>query len=417
MSGSVRIGVVIGLVLASFPLAPGPGQASHQTFSVYEDWSGTRIRGDRWRGGEASNGQEVLREVVTAPFGQYFSMSLRREGETDRNTFSRTSSAFLNIANPASIDQIEALMGIIDVVVEQCAANATPSEARLLIAMTVFNDGSSAGPGDRTGDYTAIVQAVRRSNSADLRVEGRITRCRNAACPTDTEEEIVGPTDLGVSLAIRAAFTMRLIWDAPNNQFLVGVNTNANVALPYTANDAQPAVQRSAGIEIRNSTANCMAGPTEADLGAGVGTVWVNTPGSPPVVPPTPPPPTTPPPTTPPPTLPPPFPPISQPPTPPPPTPPPPTPPPPTPPPPEEDTPFTFPPQPPYNPSDPSARYTNIGSDPATGGPFYVATYEYSNPLPGSHLYAGQVPDLRRLWVPKNAQPAAIRRALQTGAL
>jgi hypothetical protein len=58
-----------------------------------------------------------------------------------------------------------------------------------------------------------------------------------------------------------------------------------------------------------------------------------------------------------------------------------------------------------------------LGPDPATGLNFYVALPEYSNPLPGSHLYAGLVPDGRRLWVPAQAQPAAIRRALQTGKL
>jgi hypothetical protein len=66
---------------------------------------------------------------------------------------------------------------------------------------------------------------------------------------------------------------------------------------------------------------------------------------------------------------------------------------------------------------DASARYTSLGPDPAGNGNFYVALAEYANPLPGSHLYAGTVPDGRRLWVPKNAQPAAIRRALQTGKL
>jgi hypothetical protein len=393
MSGSLRIGVVIGLVLASLPLAPGPAQ-SQEALSVYEDWSGPRIRGDRWRGGEVSNGQEVQRELKSALFGNYLTMSLRREGETDSNTGSRTSSTFLNFANPASIVQIEALMGVIDVLAEQCQANDTPSEARLLIAMTPFNNGSSTGAGDRTGDYNALVQAIRRSNSADpagiLRVEGRVTRCQNPAC--SSERDIVAPKDLGVSLAVGAAFTMRLIWDAPNNQFLAGVNANS-VALPYApANDAQPAVQRSAGIEIRNTTANCSAGSTEADLEAGVGTVRTSS-GGPPVVPPTPPP-VTPPPVTPPPVTPPPV-----------------TPPPP----PVDNTPFAFPEQPLYNPTDPSARYTFLGNDPATGGPFYAALPEYANPLPGSHLYAGMLPDGRRLWVPKDAQPAAIRRALQTG--
>jgi hypothetical protein len=82
-----------------------------------------------------------------------------------------------------------------------------------------------------------------------------------------------------------------------------------------------------------------------------------------------------------------------------------------------DNTPFTFPPQPPYNPTDPSARYTSLGPDPAGGGDFYSALFEYSNPLPISHLYAGMLPDGNRLWVPKEAQPAAIRRALQTGRL
>ena len=91
-------------------------------------------------------------------YGNYLAMSLRREGETDRNTGSRTSSTFLNIANPAGIAQIQALMGVLDVLVGKCQANTTPSEARLLIGMTSFNDGSSTGPGDRTGDYNARVR-------------------------------------------------------------------------------------------------------------------------------------------------------------------------------------------------------------------------------------------------------------------
>ena len=61
MSRILRGGVIFGLVLASLPLAPGLGQS--QALSVYEDWSGPRIRGDRWRGGEVSSGQEVVREL------------------------------------------------------------------------------------------------------------------------------------------------------------------------------------------------------------------------------------------------------------------------------------------------------------------------------------------------------------------
>ena len=168
--------------------------------SVYEDWSGARIRGDRWRGGEVSNGQEVLRELRSAgSFGNYLTMSLRREGETDSNTGSRTSSTFLNIANPAAIVQIEALMGVLDVLVEKCQANTTPSEARLLIAMTAFNDGSSSGRATGTGTTTPSFKPfggpTRPIQPGLLRVEGRVTRCQNAAC--STEEADRGSQGLG----------------------------------------------------------------------------------------------------------------------------------------------------------------------------------------------------------------------------
>ena len=276
MKRILRGGVIFGLVLASLPLAPGLGQS--QALSVYEDWSGARIRGDRWRGGELSSGQEVVRDLQSVTgYGNYLAMSLRREGETDRNTGSRTSSTFLNIANPAGIVQIQAFMGVLDVLVGRCQANTTPSEARLLIGMTSFNDGSSTGPGDRTGDYNARVQAVRRSNSTDapgiLRLEGVVTRCQDAAC--STEQQIGALKDLGVSPPTGVAFSMRLIWEASNNRFLAGANANGNVVLPYTVSDALPPGQPSAGIEIRNSTANCTAGPTEADLEAGVGPVQI----------------------------------------------------------------------------------------------------------------------------------------------
>jgi len=70
------------------------------------------------------------------------------------------------------------------------------------------------------------------------------------------------------------------------------------------------------------------------------------------------------------------------------------------PPPPGDDSPFIFPPQPPYNPvDDPTARYAFLGTDPVTGGSFYASLPDYQNPSPGTHLYAGLLPDGRRLWV------------------
>jgi hypothetical protein len=404
--------LVMGLTVACLVLAPAPGQASDGAFTVYEDWNGPSIRSDRWSGGEVSGGQEVLREVAGTPDERYLTMRLRRERETAGNSVN-----FLNFTNPASIDQIEADLGVIDVLVDGCPANNASSEARLVITMTSFNDGSSTSSSDRTGDYVALVQAFRRSDSTDpadtLRVEAQITRCQDASC--STERQIVPPTNLGVRLPVLTLFTMRLIWDGPNNRFLAGVNLNPNVSLPYTASDGQGAVRPSAGIQISNSTANCTAGPTVADLKVGVVQVRVNS-SPPPSQSPSQPPFLQPPPSQPP------FlqsPPPSQP------TPPPVTQPAPPPPPPGDNSPFVFPPQPNIPPiTDGSQRYLGLGNDPQTGLPCYAGLQIMPNPAPASYLYAGNRPDGladatsgMRVWVPSAAQPAAIRLLLQGGKL
>ena len=88
MKPLLRGGVVTGILLACFPLAPSLGAAS-DAFVVYEDWNAPTIRRDRWRGGETSDGQEVVRELVSQPFARHLSMRLRREGETDSNAGAR----------------------------------------------------------------------------------------------------------------------------------------------------------------------------------------------------------------------------------------------------------------------------------------------------------------------------------------
>ena len=96
---------------------------------------------------------------------------------------------------------------------------------------------------------------------------------------------------------------------------------------------------------------------------------------------------------------------------------PPPPPPPPPLPPPADISPFIWPPQPPTR-YDPSERYAALGSG------FYASQPEYENPLPASNAYAGRIVmgtaggwNLAgyALWAPRDADPAAIRRALASG--
>lgn len=100
--------------------------------------------------------------------------------------------------------------------------------------------------------------------------------------------------------------------------------------------------------------------------------------------------------------------------------------------PPEEDTSiFVFGPQPPLAPDSPAQRNHTLWTTPE-GENFYATPQEFRNPLPGSHLCAGQVPGGEwvtdrgtftveagaNLWVPGPAgqrYPAMIRRILNGG--
>lgn len=79
------------------------------------------------------------------------------------------------------------------------------------------------------------------------------------------------------------------------------------------------------------------------------------------------------------------------------------------------NAPFERPPQPVIREL-PDARYVSLGcetcgTDP-NAAPAYAGLAQYHNPLPGSHLYAGNLPNGMRLWIQSGASPQVIRYLL-----
>lgn len=270
------------LIVTMF-LAPAPGRASHEAFAVYETWtSAPAIRADRWVGsGDA--GHDVVRELNQ--FGTALRMRFRREGGTTSNVgatgfFSNR----LAVAQPLSVDQVEADIKFASLTVTGCPANATPSTARAGIDLNRFSDLDPAvvrAPGNLTGDYIGRIQAARTSNSLDppgiLTITALLFRCNNAACSTTTT--VSGPVTLG-QVQVGGNARLRLIWDDPMNQFLAGLDGNSNVSLPYPASaNKRPANVPFGTIRIQHLPANCTAasgGPTVADAEIEVRNVLTN---------------------------------------------------------------------------------------------------------------------------------------------
>ncbi len=285
MRWALRTGLLSASVLLLFP---GYGYPSHEPFGVYEDWSSPTIRSDRWRGGEAfgvplntmgeptmGGPTEARRETDTGALR----MRYRREGGTASNVGGAFSNNFLTVTHPLLVDQLEATFTVDDpVTVTACPENNTSSArpARLLLGR--LNNGQGTDIVDRTGDLLAGINAQRDSSSMDppgvLQVFGFLLRCDNANCGATTLLSFVQLP----SVAVATPFRLRLIWDAPNQRFLFGLDDNPDVQLTYDpVVFFREARLPFANTEFGHTTANCVAGPAVVDSANRVGEFHTNT--------------------------------------------------------------------------------------------------------------------------------------------
>jgi hypothetical protein len=231
------LGAVVGTLIV---LGVGPIRADAQfPFQAYETWKnpdGTpnlEIRSDRWVGGDFG-GQEVQRQVLINAAGvPHLFLRLRQQGQTTDNvglTFFANNK--LGFRRPELVTRVQAQFKILKASVDShCPANSTFTTelGAASIIWTAFNDGTSPGPGNRTGNHQIQIRALRRANTLDppgvFQVEGNVCRCPDAVCT------ITGPpfpcTGVGLpGVLIGPKFTLQAIFDpagASNAKFRVSV--------------------------------------------------------------------------------------------------------------------------------------------------------------------------------------------------
>jgi hypothetical protein len=267
---------LLALALCGLALI-GPSWAQAvEPFALYEDWQGADyMRGDRWSGAIDS-----MPEFRRAVHGPKLSMHLRSEGVTAANAGTLLQHNRASLSRPTLVTQLLVEAEVDRVEVIGCAANPAPSIIRA-VALTLnrFSDGTvPAAPGSLVGDYLARLQLVRASNSADpegvLRVQGRLFHCLDAGCIATTT---VAAVDFPDAIALGQRVQLQLIWDAPNNQFLVALDNGALQPLPYPATaNARPTVVPLADVRQSGLTANCTAIATVVDAEAEIGRVFTN---------------------------------------------------------------------------------------------------------------------------------------------
>ena len=246
--------LIVPLLLLGFA---GAGQAQ---LVLYDDFNKKPIDPAKWSGSEGSFGPlapntETARKLA----GKQLEIDLTHWGRTDSNTGNAgNQSNRLGVTNPGPITTIQADVTVKKASVVGCAANTTSSRARAQILGGFFNDGTSGGPGDRTGDILAGMQSHRDSLAGD-QITAFITRCANAGCTVSNTVTFVNFAAIWVT---GVPSTMNTQWDKPNKQFIYTLNPGGSQEqhiLTYALSDSAAPVVNFKQLAANNTAASCTA--------------------------------------------------------------------------------------------------------------------------------------------------------------
>jgi hypothetical protein len=231
---------------------------------LYDSFVGNTIDPSKWSGGEAAGTApapttETIRKIV----GGKLQLQQTFYGNTSSDVGAPTGGTQrLRITDPSGVGAIQAKVAVQKAEAPTCATNAGAVRSRTQLFGAFFNDGSSTGAGDQTGDIESFIE-MRLDNSGNRRIRGQINRCDDATCSVRT-------TLLSVNFVTTwtkgAAKTLRIQWDPANDQFIYTVNPGTAKqevqTLSYNGivTDADPAGADRKEIRLNNDPVNCTAG-------------------------------------------------------------------------------------------------------------------------------------------------------------
>ena len=271
----VRQGVLVAMIAAAVVGCPVTSQAQ---MVLYDDFSSGIIDGVKWFGTDAFGGTanpttEIIRRIEHGKLR----LRLNQYGLTTSNSGTSGGQVRLAFQNPASITAIQAGVTILSGEALGCPANAGATvRSRAQLVGGFFNDGSSTGAGDRTGDILAFIHKVTDPTVGEL-MQGGFTRCADATCSSNPT---LSAQTFGRTWAPYQAHTLTLTWDAANHQFVFAAKGARGPAetftLPYTqADSASPGLDFKQ-LSVNNSAANCSGSRKHAFMDVLFDNVMVN---------------------------------------------------------------------------------------------------------------------------------------------
>lgn len=154
-----------------------------------------------------------------------------------------------------------------------CASNPSLDVTDVEFRGNFFNMDNSTT--SQIGDVVAAISISRSATDVGsaLTVAGFYNRCDDQFCGSQTN---LGYRTLGY-VQPGAVSTLRIKWDQPNHQFIFQLNSQAEVASPYTVSDTTPAVFPNKIIDVGRVVPHCTTTPRPfTSMDALVSNVYVN---------------------------------------------------------------------------------------------------------------------------------------------
>ena len=253
---NTRRGLTMVMLLGALLLLGYPNASSAQLV-LYDDFSTGLIDPAKWSGFEATGGPaspttEVARQIVSGGL----QMRLSQYGRSDTDAGGARGATILNVVNPVPITTLQANVTVNNAKIQDCLVNFGPGTASAGIIGLFFNDGTSGGPSDQTGNIGAALRQVRDA-FGNFTFLGTITRCTNPDCSTAS---VVGSAPFAATWALGETHKLRLTWDAANDQFVFLVAPETE-SIPYVLTDTAPPVALNfKALSVDTFAENCASG-------------------------------------------------------------------------------------------------------------------------------------------------------------
>ena len=266
----VRHAVTAIFAISVLACLAGPG---HAQFVLYDNFASGIIDPSLWQGVSNEGFFAAPTEIIRTAENGALHLKAVSYGNDTSNSGSMLSRVGLRFKNLGTVGGTGSIIGmkvkvtVTDATVQDCAANpdtGSAIRARAEISGWFFNDGSSTGPTDDTGNIRVGLQLSKEADGSN-QVQGFVLKCADSTCATSViPAGITWPT-FTTTWTAGAPLVLKVRVDRTNGKFRFLVRDPATLAVETAVvdylgivNDNGPAVNGDLKyIRLLNNVKNC----------------------------------------------------------------------------------------------------------------------------------------------------------------